>query len=90
VDATLTLCFSLFNRVSFRRKKKEDKAAKDAAKDAAKEEKSKDEPKKKAAKEEVSIIIAGRRIFASFRGSLRIFFITVYFGIYLCEMRKFC
>lgn len=51
VDAeTLTLAFSfLFDRVSFRRKKKEDKGAKDAAK----EDKTKEKTEKKAAKEEV-------------------------------------
>lgn len=40
---------SCYDRVSFRRKKKEDKAAKDAAK----EDKGKDKPEKKTAKEEV-------------------------------------
>jgi DNA transposition AAA+ family ATPase len=52
-----------FRRVSFRRKKKEDKAAKDAAK----EDKGKEKPEKKAAKEEVRSIIRAWWIDGIFR-----------------------
>lgn len=67
-----------FRRVSFRRKKKEDKAAKDAAK----EDKGKDKSEKKAAKEEVRTSVnchgGSMAFFANFWGSLVDIFVAGY------------
>ena len=84
VDTCTHHLFFLFDRVSFRRKKKEDKAAKDAAKEDAK---AKDEPKKKTAKEEVRTLIVD----GIFRHFATYVFLYMYIFVYkICDMRFFC